>query len=94
MEILCQPGHPLRLRRQICEDREAEAGPLEGPPEGLEVRTELRLKVLDHSIVCGGGGGECRHAVGKKAQDIDDPSVIGTEIMPPVTNAMRFVDYE
>ena len=78
------PGHPDRLEHQrragqiAARDRDA----------GAEHRAEI-----DHRPVVRGGGGREQPEVRRKgAGDAFKPPVIGPEIVPPVGNAVRFVD--
>ena len=58
----------------------------------LRTGTKLFGHVASDSFVRGGGGGQYRHTLGQIVQQGTDTSVVGAEVMPPVGDAVSFVD--
>ena len=62
-----------------------------GPQRLVTVGPELLEHVADHAVVGGGGRAEHRHPRGQRREHVAHAPVVGTEVVSPVTNAVRFV---
>src|SRR5699024_8729914 len=58
----------------------------------LRTGTKLFGHVVSDSFVRGGGRGQYRNTIGQIVQQGTDTPVVGAEIMPPVGDAVSFVD--
>src|ERR1035437_9872057 len=79
--------------------RQVEALAIEGPSLDEHVgrlppETKYLSHVLHHPRIGRGRGGEDRGAGGELRQERPEPPVVGSEIVPPVRNAVRFVHHE
>ena len=106
-EVVGQPGQPLlgglETHHAEVERLAVELTAQDQDPSVIELveitgfdRLNHRGELLGHvggdPCVGGRGGGEHRDAVGQVGQHGPDPSVVGSEVMSPVGDAVRLVD--
>ena len=87
-----QPRQPLGLIVE-ADVVELERRSDQRPARDVEVGN-LRLHVGHHAIVGRGGGAEHRHTRRQPIEHACHPPIVGTEVVTPVGDAMRFVDDE
>src|SRR5439155_21129978 len=88
---LREPREALGLSRDV-EDVERQALPIERAAEKNEIVAELIDDVVDDAIVGSRGGAQHRHAARHEVEDADQPPVVGSEVVPPIADAMGLVD--
>ncbi len=59
-----------------------------------QIRSELRHNVFNYPIVRSSRSSQDRNIRWKSPENPDDALIIRSEIVPPVGDAMRFIDYE
>ena len=55
---------------------------------------KLSTDIVDDAIVRRGGRTEHRHIRRHAAQDVDQPAVVRSKVVPPIGNTVRLVDYQ
>ena len=91
--LLGQPRETLRLSRQ-SHRLEHERGTVEIALHYLQVGPQHGSEILHHSIVCGRGRSKQPETCGKRAGNPLDQAVMRPEVVPPIRDAVRFVDDE
>ena len=84
-----EPRQAFRLRRQAHGLQEKR---LPHQRAALDDRpAELRLRIRYHTVVGGRCRAEHRHVVRHPLQDVDETSIVRTEIVTPIGDAVHFV---
>lgn len=90
--MLCQPGEACSLGWQL-DGLQGKGAPHETATLDANI-AQLVLDIVNHAVVgsgrCPQDWDVCRHAL----QDVHETSVIRTEIMPPVRNAMSLINHQ
>jgi hypothetical protein len=96
-QVLDQPGQALRRPGQV-DDLQAQAGARQRPPVGPQRFRASGRQLLDHvghdAIVRGGRRPQHGHVVAEPREHVANPPVVRPEVVPPVRDAVRFVDHQ